>query len=593
MQVSLLNLLLGTPAAGGSSVTADGGGGSNAFAQLLGGDLDFSPGQQGQRSAASAPLAGELVTGALTAQEVGQQQARGLLNQEITAEDAAQLVTDITALISEGGLDSDQQQAFEQLKEALEEVAESGEPASIQEIIAEVPDVDMLIDAPEDAAEHSTIARMLAFFHHALDKKREIALQANADVPEQAALAALGGGLQAIMFRAGAEPLAKENTQKAKEITTETIDVSAAVTPPAVPVSNPYAPIVQIPSHEAVAASYGDTQALDAEEFLDVVSSVADQVQTVTAITPLAQSQTLTLDTVIPPLALEGDDALPVVTLPQISIADDAIAGDADAAIAAVASARPITPLQSKISAHEAWLNSLPFPIQLSDAARASATPSAKPPTLEPLPDTVAAKEFVKLLPGEAAIAAESSVKADPGFGISLSTPATYTRPAIAPTAVPAQPALPASPADQVQVAITRAAEEGVDRITIQLEPADLGRVEIRMEVGEHGRTHMVFTADKSSTLDALSRGAYGLERSLADAGIKTDAGTMEFNLRQPPQSANADSGQHGQPQRQHSQNEHAPTTPAARAADIEELSSLPATEYLTLKISAGVDIEA
>lgn len=83
---------------------------------------------------------------------------------------------------------------------------------------------------------------------------------------------------------------------------------------------------------------------------------------------------------------------------------------------------------------------------------------------------------------------------------------------------------------DQVQMSIKHGLNSGIDRMIVMLEPADLGRVEIRMEV-QDGRAQVMVTADKNETLDLLQRDARGLERALAEAGIQADANGMEFQL--------------------------------------------------------------
>lgn len=92
----------------------------------------------------------------------------------------------------------------------------------------------------------------------------------------------------------------------------------------------------------------------------------------------------------------------------------------------------------------------------------------------------------------------------------------------------------------QVQVGIKQIAQGGIERITIRLTPEDMGRVDVRMDVGADGRAHIVFTADKADALDQMQRDARMLERALQDAGVKADAGSMEFNLRQQNQHAAA-----------------------------------------------------
>ncbi len=87
-----------------------------------------------------------------------------------------------------------------------------------------------------------------------------------------------------------------------------------------------------------------------------------------------------------------------------------------------------------------------------------------------------------------------------------------------------------ASIADQISVKITKALQAGTDRINIQLKPAELGRVDVRMEMTHDGRVMTVVTADRQETLDLLRRDSSELQRALQDAGLQT--GDMEFNLK-------------------------------------------------------------
>jgi len=87
--------------------------------------------------------------------------------------------------------------------------------------------------------------------------------------------------------------------------------------------------------------------------------------------------------------------------------------------------------------------------------------------------------------------------------------------------------------AEQVAFNIKTAVKTGNSEIQIQLDPTDLGKLHIKLEVGGDGKaTGVVITAEHKSTLELLQRDARGLEAALADAGIKTDAGSLSFNLR-------------------------------------------------------------
>ncbi|MCK5777652.1 MAG: flagellar hook-length control protein FliK, partial [Rhodospirillales bacterium] len=93
---------------------------------------------------------------------------------------------------------------------------------------------------------------------------------------------------------------------------------------------------------------------------------------------------------------------------------------------------------------------------------------------------------------------------------------------------------------EQVSVKITKALQAGTDKISIQLKPSDLGRVDVKMELTHDGRVMTVVTAEKQDTLDLLRRDSSELQKALADAGLQS--GDMEFNLKgQEQQSAEAE----------------------------------------------------
>lgn len=94
---------------------------------------------------------------------------------------------------------------------------------------------------------------------------------------------------------------------------------------------------------------------------------------------------------------------------------------------------------------------------------------------------------------------------------------------------------------DQINVQIQKAVKEGSNTININLKPAELGRVEIRLEVAADGKVTAVVTADNKDTLQMLQREARDLAKSLNDAGLQSDAGDLDFNLRGENQQAQAE----------------------------------------------------
>jgi len=85
---------------------------------------------------------------------------------------------------------------------------------------------------------------------------------------------------------------------------------------------------------------------------------------------------------------------------------------------------------------------------------------------------------------------------------------------------------------EQVSVKITKALQAGNDRISIKLSPAELGRVEVKMELGHDGRVMAVVTAEKQDTLDLLRRDSSDLQKALQEGGMDLDSGDMTFNLK-------------------------------------------------------------
>jgi flagellar hook-length control protein FliK len=87
--------------------------------------------------------------------------------------------------------------------------------------------------------------------------------------------------------------------------------------------------------------------------------------------------------------------------------------------------------------------------------------------------------------------------------------------------------------AEQVSTQISTAIKEGSDRIKISLHPSELGRVDVKLDVGHDGRVIAAVSVDKQETLDLLRQDARSLERALQDAGFQTGSNSLNFGLRQ------------------------------------------------------------
>jgi flagellar hook-length control protein FliK len=99
-----------------------------------------------------------------------------------------------------------------------------------------------------------------------------------------------------------------------------------------------------------------------------------------------------------------------------------------------------------------------------------------------------------------------------------------------------------------VQIAVT--ARSGSSRFEIRLDPADLGRIDVRLDVDRQGKVTSHLTVEKPETLAMLRQDAPQLQRALQDAGLKTGDGGLQFSLRDQSsqgQNPHDDSGRNAQ----------------------------------------------
>lgn len=125
-----------------------------------------------------------------------------------------------------------------------------------------------------------------------------------------------------------------------------------------------------------------------------------------------------------------------------------------------------------------------------------------------------------------------------PGTGEIVSAP-TLTGQNIATAAQPAGTGVPQSstgqavPVTALAVEITRQAGNGKTQFDIRLDPPELGRLNVRLEVDANGQTRTHLVVERSETLDMLASDARTLERALQQAGLKTEPGSVTFELAQ------------------------------------------------------------
>jgi flagellar hook-length control protein FliK len=97
----------------------------------------------------------------------------------------------------------------------------------------------------------------------------------------------------------------------------------------------------------------------------------------------------------------------------------------------------------------------------------------------------------------------------------------------------PAPTALRNAPpaAGQVFARITERFDGRAQRFEMRLDPPELGRVDVRIEIGANKRVNAVLAAHDSAALTDLMRGSRALERALVDAGIDLADNGLQFEL--------------------------------------------------------------
>ncbi len=108
-----------------------------------------------------------------------------------------------------------------------------------------------------------------------------------------------------------------------------------------------------------------------------------------------------------------------------------------------------------------------------------------------------------------------------------------------------------AVPLSGLALEIAASAKNGKSSFEIRLDPADLGRIDVRIDVDRNGQVTSHLTVEKPETLSMLQQDAPQLQRALDDAGLKTGSGGLQFSLRDQSSSGqNSGNGSNGNAQR-------------------------------------------
>ncbi|MDR3498959.1 MAG: flagellar hook-length control protein FliK, partial [Parvibaculum sp.] len=135
-------------------------------------------------------------------------------------------------------------------------------------------------------------------------------------------------------------------------------------------------------------------------------------------------------------------------------------------------------------------------------------------------------------------------------------------------------------PAMAIALQIAKNLQNGVNSFDIRLDPAEMGRIDIRMAVQRDGTVAAHVTADQKTTLDLLQRDSQSLQQALTDAGLQANSDSLSFSLRDQNSGGNAQNLASG--------NSDAAPVAAQTVADTAAASPI---YNVNLSATGGVDI--
>jgi len=84
-----------------------------------------------------------------------------------------------------------------------------------------------------------------------------------------------------------------------------------------------------------------------------------------------------------------------------------------------------------------------------------------------------------------------------------------------------------------INIQLQRNIDAKVHTMTLQLDPVELGRMDIKMKFDKDGGIKAHLTVEKPETLALLQKDSYHLERTLQRSGLNIDDSSLSFDLRQ------------------------------------------------------------
>lgn len=91
----------------------------------------------------------------------------------------------------------------------------------------------------------------------------------------------------------------------------------------------------------------------------------------------------------------------------------------------------------------------------------------------------------------------------------------------------------------QLAFELVRQVNDGNTRFQMRLDPPELGKIHVKLDIDPTGQVNARLTVEKAETLDLMQRDQRALERALQQAGLDSSKTNLEFSLTQNPFSGN------------------------------------------------------
>jgi flagellar hook-length control protein FliK len=174
-------------------------------------------------------------------------------------------------------------------------------------------------------------------------------------------------------------------------------------------------------------------------------------------------------------------------------------------------------------------------------------------------------------------------VKGDASLLPAPSASATFSTNALTAASAPTASISVPIPIHAVPVEIGMRAMDGNSNFQIRLNPEDLGRIDVQLDISKDGDVKAVLTVDRVETLQLLQRDAKTLERAFEQAGLKTSDNALSLALR--------DDGSSRQRQDQQRSPSQSPHWLSQTDGNLDGVKPEPVIRRMMWRGNSGVDV--